>query len=622
MFFHRLFLLACFLAAFTFTPVRADTIVDFDVVVDTTWTKAMSPIVIKGSARNDKIRRVTSGAVLTIESGVEVQFDSGMSLHITSQCLRGYGGEACYRGSDGEIRMPKLIARGTSTQPIIFTSKNKTPNVGDWGSVIIDARDSEIEWVEFLYGGMRSKRAFVEVNNSLFENNIIENGGEAIALFASSQKIEGNVIRRNGGGGIFCSHQCEIKDNFISENSGDAIELDTLVETKITGNFIYKNAGNGITNAGILSVPVTVEGNFFRENAGGIYFHRSSLGCEFRYNNFLQNSNFAIKSDINNRAGKIYAAEGNWFGIDTGAQNSTGQFFVSADFDASEFAAEGNDFLIAGSSKAARIYREYLSENNLENAFFSAKVFRENFIGNESLPGSLLQYSATLGNRTTKARSWIELAVSMPTDQNLLLCSAQPATPNFSYSLQSACAGTLSSELAFENNRLVWRPNSIAALEEQTLFFVMMIKPTATTTASLPRLDFNGKSFSYQLGNSIQLEEDSEEEALQNSNSTVETTPAPTPISTETQTVAAVSENDGSLATGTVSRQIINGILNYVLTTADGASYTLYNSLKWREIDDFTKSENKDRSIAVYGDFYINRYGVATGIKFTRFEVR
>jgi hypothetical protein len=88
------------------------------------------------------------------------------------------------------------------------------------------------------------------------------------------------------------------------------------------------------------------------------------------------------------------------------------------------------------------------------------------------------------------------------------------------------------------------------------------------------------------------------------------------------ETPVITAPTDGALAVGTISRQIINGILNYVLTTTNGTHYVLYNSLKWREIDDFTKSENKDRSIAVYGDFYINRYGVTTGIKFTRFEIR
>ncbi len=88
----------------------------------------------------------------------------------------------------------------------------------------------------------------------------------------------------------------------------------------------------------------------------------------------------------------------------------------------------------------------------------------------------------------------------------------------------------------------------------------------------------------------------------------------------ETPVIAAPT--DGALAVGTISRQISNGILNYVLTTTDGTNYVLYNSLKWREIDNFTKSGDKNKTIAVYGDFYFNRFGVATGIKFTRFEIR
>ncbi len=616
-------LLVSLVIVFCFFPnsALAETVVDLDVVVNTTWAKEMSPIIIKSSSRNDKIRRVTAGAVLTIEPGVVVKFDSGMSLHITSQCLRGYGSEACYRGRTGEIKMPKLIAKGTSVEPIIFTSDQNVPQAGNWGSVIVDARGSVIEWAEFRYGGMRSKRAFVEINNSVFKNNLIEDGGQAdSALWASSQTIEGNVIRKNGGDAIFCNHQCEIKDNFITENSGDALELETLLETKITGNFIYQNSGFGISNKNILSIPVTAEGNFFRENTGGIYSHRSHKGCKFNNNNFLKNKDFAIKSDINNRAGKIYEAISNWFGIDTGATSTAGQFFVSLDYDVSKFAKEGNDFAISGGSRAARAYRDYLSVNNLEGAFFTAKTQRSSFIGNANLPGSLLKYSVTLGNRTTKARNGMKLSVSMPGDQSLLLCSVQPATPSFNYSLQTACTTSLPGGVTFENNQLIWRPASIAALEEQTLFFVMMIKPTASATASFPRLDFNGKPFSYRAGSSVQLKEGGGG-APQVSQPVAQTNPAPAPVAAPAPAPAPVIVN-GGLATGTVSRQIINGVLNYVLSATDGKHYILYNKWKWRDIDNFTKGADKNKPISVYGEFYYNRYGVATGIKFTRFEVR
>jgi hypothetical protein len=618
MFFRKLCLATCCFVAFATVPAFAETVIDFDVVVDTTWTKAMSPIVIKGSTRNDKIRRVTSGAVLTIEPGVEVKFDSGMSLHVTSQCLRGYGSEACYRDRDNEIKMPKLIAKGTSVQPIIFTSDNKNPQPGVWGSVIVDARNSEIEWTEFRYGGQRSKRAFVEVNNSIFRNNLIEDGGAAdSALWVSSQTVEGNVIRNNNGDAIFCDHQCEIKENFITENTGDAIEMSTLLETKINGNFIYKNGGYGISNKSILSLSVVVEDNFFRENAGGIYSHRSSEGLKFQRNNFLKNKDFAIKSDINNRTGKIYPASGNWFGIDTGPKSLAGAFFVSTDYDVSGFLKNGNSFSITGSSKAARSYRQYLSGNNLGNAYFVANVKRKAIIGSESRAGSLLRYSVTLDNQTTKAAD-AQLEITPPGDQLLLLCSAQSAIGNFSYLLENACTASVASDITFENNRLVWRPKGIPALSEKTLFFVMATRPTVQAP-SLPRLDFNSKPFSYRIGSSVELKETGGGNVAESSSSTTQV--IETPVVTTTPTPVAAPVSSGGLATGTVSRQIIYGTLQYVLSTGDGKHYSLFNKWKWRDIDNFTKGVDKHKKISVYGDFYVNRYGKTTGIKFTRFEI-
>lgn len=634
MFFRKIFLTALCFAAFGFAPTLAETIIDLDIVADTTWTKEMSPIIIKSNARNDRIRWVASGAVLTIEPGVEVQFDPDMSLHIASQCLRSYGSDTCYRDADDNIKMPKLIARGTSVEPIVFTSSSQSPVAGEWGAVVIEAPNSEIEWAEFRYGGMKGKRAFVEINNSLFENNLIEQGGIAdYALYASSQDIVGNVIRENGGDGVYCEYQCEIKENFFENNAGNAIDLDINLITKIHDNFFYKNGSTAIFSDSIYSQAVEVENNFFRENGGGVYFHRSSPELKIDYNNFLKNKDYAIMSDINNRAGQIYDVIGNWFGIDTGSKTTNGEFFVSTDFNASEFAANGNDFSITGGSKAARSYRDYLSDNNLESAYFVAKVKRKAIIGNENKAGSLLLYSVTLENQTTKA-SGAELKVTPPGDQLLLLCSAQSATEDASYSIGNACTTTLASDIEFKNNRLVWTPQGIPALDEKTFYFVMATNP-ATQSPSFPRLDFNGKPFSYRLGASVELKETGGASTVTDTNTNTNTEET-----SETETVAeeaeesvveeaapsspssTVVEADGALAVGTVSRQIIGGVLNYVLSTPDGKHYSLYNKWKWREVDDFTKGADKAKTIAVYGDFYYNRYGAATGIKFTRFEIR
>lgn len=613
MYLRKIFLTIAFLVA-AVAPVFAETIVDIDIYADTTWTKAMSPIIISSSTRNDTMRRVINGATLTIEPGVVVQVEKGMSFQIMSSCLRGYNSETCYRDADGKIKMPTLIARGTSTDPIIFTSKDPNPQPGDWGALLAESPNSELEWVEVRYAGAKGKRAAVEVNNSLFNNNLVANSGLAeYAIYTSSQTIEGSVIRDNAAKGIFCGHSCQLLSNVIENNAGDAVVVDLKVPTKITGNLIFKNGGNGITSDSIYSQLVAVENNFFRENAGGVYFHRSCDGIKINANNFLKNKNFAIKSDINNYTGQIYSAEGNWFGIDTGPQSIAGQFFVSSDYDASKFVTTDLDFAIDGSSLAARTYREYLTDNNLTDNFFTAEVSRSAIIGNEKLPGALLKYSLTLENKTTSARD-AQIAISMPSDQNLLLCSAQPATAEFNYALATACSTTLASEVAFKNNKLVWSPVGISALGEKTLFFVMMTTPT-TTNPSLPRIDFAGKPFSYTLDTKVEVSA-SGGSASESPAVTTATTKVVTPVVQNPMPVVT----NGALAAGTVTRQMLNGALTYLLKATDGRYYVLFNKAKWLELDSFTKSADKSKSIAVFGEFTYKN-GRPTAIKFSRFEI-
>ncbi len=614
---RKIFLAIVFLVLAS-APVFAQTVVDIDIYADTTWTKAMSPILIQSNERGDTIRRLINGATLTIEPGVVVQVEKGMSFQIMSSCLRGFNSDTCYRDGEGKIKMPKLVAHGTATEPIIFTSKEPNPQAGDWGALIADAPNSELEWVEVRYAGAKGKRAAVEINNSLFQNNLITNSGLAqYAVYASSQTIEGSVIRDGAAAGIFCDHSCQLLSNVIEGNAGDAVAVDLKVPTKISGNLIFKNGGYAIRSDSIYSQPVTIENNFFRENSGGVYFQRSCDGLKINSNNFLKNTNFAIKSDINNYVGQIYPATGNWFGIDTGSQKTAGQFFVSSDYDASKFSATDLAFAIDGSSEAARIYRDYLSENNLTDNFFTAKVSRTATSGKENLPGALLQYSLTLENKTTSARD-AQIAISVPSDQGLLLCSAQPASADFGYTLATACSTTLASSLTFKNNQLVWSPTGIPALGEKTLFFVMMTNPT-TTNPALPRIDLSGKPFPYTLGTKVTL-------SVSGGNAAAPTSsPVTTPVAVQKAATPTVQNSApapvaGAIATGTVTRQMLNGVLTYLLKTSDGKYYVLFNKDKWRDIDNFTKSADKAKKIAVFGEFTYKN-GRPSAIKFSRFEI-
>ena len=65
---------------------------------------------------------VPSGVTLTIEPGVVVRATTGSDVYVAVQ-------------QDGMI-----MAEGTSTNPIVFTSNSATPNPGDWGGLIVLGR--------------------------------------------------------------------------------------------------------------------------------------------------------------------------------------------------------------------------------------------------------------------------------------------------------------------------------------------------------------------------------------------------------------------------------------------------------------------------------------------------
>lgn len=71
---------------------------------DTTWAVGDSPIVVTGNVTVD------AGVTLTIEPGVTVKFDGGKALDINGT----------------------LVARGTSTSTVTFTSSAVSPAAGDW----------------------------------------------------------------------------------------------------------------------------------------------------------------------------------------------------------------------------------------------------------------------------------------------------------------------------------------------------------------------------------------------------------------------------------------------------------------------------------------------------------
>ena len=73
----------------------------------TTWTASNSPYVVTGNVL------VSAGVTLTIEPGTQIQFQAGTFLQVNGV----------------------LIADGSQSSNIVFTSAASSPAAGDWGPI-------------------------------------------------------------------------------------------------------------------------------------------------------------------------------------------------------------------------------------------------------------------------------------------------------------------------------------------------------------------------------------------------------------------------------------------------------------------------------------------------------
>ena len=281
--------------------VTGTTYVEGNITVDTTWTAAGSPYIVTGNIL------VENGAILTIEPGVIVKFNSAKAIQVDGQ----------------------LVARGTETDPILFTSNHPSPTAGDWAGIwftdsSIDASYDEagnylsgtvMQYCTIKYGGGSSPALKIESASPFIDNCVIKNNNSpAIYISQGSPKINNSTITNNSisissnayGSGIYASGDGTIiSGNILTNNSISAVS---------TWSYHYNAYGGGIYASGRITIDDNIITNnsalgignpFYGADAygGGIY----ASGLVTISNNIVTD-NLAFGSYADVHGGGIYAS--------------------------------------------------------------------------------------------------------------------------------------------------------------------------------------------------------------------------------------------------------------------------------------------------------------------------
>lgn len=138
---------------------------------------------------------IDANVQLTIEAGVEVRFEVGKALLVAGS----------------------LLAQGSASQPITFTSAQSLPQPGDWRGIRV-VNPSEVAYIE---------QSGNVLDTSFLQYVLIQYAGEPLTSTLGSQyvvdgvaKVDHAVFRYNNGGGIRTSVDgAQITDNHFYSNT-------------------------------------------------------------------------------------------------------------------------------------------------------------------------------------------------------------------------------------------------------------------------------------------------------------------------------------------------------------------------------------------------------------------
>jgi hypothetical protein len=148
----------------------ASTTVGGPIISNTTWTLAGSPYVVTSNVQ------VMAGVTLTIEAGTTVKFETDKLLQV-----------------DGT-----LIARGTSINPITFTSNRVSPSPGDWANIKFtnSSTDASFDGSGLYMAGSVLQHCVIEYAGNVYLGGVVET--------SNASPLLDNCLIRDNWGAVSC----------------------------------------------------------------------------------------------------------------------------------------------------------------------------------------------------------------------------------------------------------------------------------------------------------------------------------------------------------------------------------------------------------------------------------
>ena len=182
---------------------------------------------------------------LTLSPGVTIKFANAAHLDVNENAT--------------------LIAKGTATSPILFTSAKSTPQAGDWGYVELKGNGSQLEYCTFEYGGGNAYGMVYATCNLTIKNCTFKNSkyaGLNLAEAASLTAFTDNQFNNCANSSDIADHPMQAERFNSLQNFGNGNAFANSVANK---GVLIKNANSSYLNKDVtlkkINVPYYLDGD-------------------------------------------------------------------------------------------------------------------------------------------------------------------------------------------------------------------------------------------------------------------------------------------------------------------------------------------------------------------------